>query len=86
MVVGIQGTDLSYTLVSSDPPWWPGWRWWTNPRAAAFVDNEVLKLGYYLLGIRLAFFLKRLAALFSWLLRRLGQCGSVDSVDSRRAD
>ena len=44
-----RGTDLSYTLVSSDPPWWPGRRWWTNPRAASFVDSEVLKLGYYLL-------------------------------------
>jgi hypothetical protein len=39
-----RGTDLSYTLVSSDPPWWPGWRWWSNPTSAAFVESEVLKL------------------------------------------
>ena len=44
-----RGTDLTYTLISSDPHWWPGWRWWTNPRAAEFVENEVVKLGYYLL-------------------------------------
>ena len=42
-------TDLTYTLISTDPPWWPGWRWWRNPTSAAFVDSEVLKLGYYLL-------------------------------------
>ena len=44
-----RGTDLTYTLVSSNPPWWPGWRWWGNPLAAGFVDSEVLKLAYYLL-------------------------------------
>ncbi len=44
-----RGTDLSYTLISSDPPWWPGWRWWSNPTSAAFVESEVLKMGYYLL-------------------------------------
>ena len=57
-----RGTDLSYTLVSSDPPWWPGWRWWRDPRAAAFVDNEVLKLGYYLLRYPLGFELAWIAA------------------------
>ena len=45
----LRGTDLSYTLISSDPPWWPGWRWWRNPSASAFVGDEVLKLGFYLL-------------------------------------
>ena len=44
-----RGTDLSYTLVSSDPPWWPGWRWWRDPSASAFVGDEVLKLVYYVL-------------------------------------
>jgi hypothetical protein len=44
-----RGTDLNYTLVSSDPPWWPGWRWWRNPQASSFVGDEVLKLAYYLL-------------------------------------
>jgi uncharacterized SAM-binding protein YcdF (DUF218 family) len=44
-----RGTDLTYTLISSDTPWWPGWRWWRNPQAADFVGSEVLKLGYYLL-------------------------------------
>ena len=45
----LRGTDLSYTLVSSDPPWWPGWRWWRHPSASSFVGDEVLKLGFYLL-------------------------------------
>ena len=44
-----RGTDLTYTLVPSDPPWWPGWRWWRDPRSAAFVDSEVFKLGFYVL-------------------------------------
>jgi hypothetical protein len=44
-----RGTDLTYTLISSDPSWWPGWRWWRNPSASAFVGDEVLKLGFYLL-------------------------------------
>ena len=57
-----RGTDLSCTLISSDPPWWPGWQWWRNPRAAAFVDNEVLKLGYYLLRYPLGFELAWIAA------------------------
>ena len=44
-----RGTDLTYTLISSEPPWWPGWRWWRNPQASSFVGDEVLKLGFYLL-------------------------------------
>ncbi len=44
-----RGTDLSYTLISSEPPWWPGWRWWRDPYASSFVGDEVLKLGFYLL-------------------------------------
>jgi DUF218 domain len=44
-----RGTGLSYTLISSDPRWWPGWRWWGNPQASSFVGDEVLKLGYYVL-------------------------------------
>lgn len=47
-----RGTDLSYTLISTDPPWWPGWRWWRNPYATTFVGDEVLKLGYYVLHYR----------------------------------
>ena len=50
-----RGTNLSYTLVSSDPPWWPGWRWWRNPQASSFVGEEVLKLGYYVLHYRFGF-------------------------------
>ena len=46
-MVGV--VDLTYTLVPSDPPWWPGWRWWRDPRSAAFVDSEVFKLGFYVL-------------------------------------
>lgn len=46
------GTGLSYTLVASDPPWWSAWRWWSDPNATRFVENEVLKLGYYLVKYR----------------------------------
>ena len=48
----LRGTGLSYTLIATDPPWWPGWRWWRNPEASDFVGNEVLKLGYYLVKHR----------------------------------
>jgi uncharacterized SAM-binding protein YcdF (DUF218 family) len=41
------GSGLSYTLITTNPPWWPAWRWWTNPASKSFVENEVLKLGYY---------------------------------------
>ena len=51
----LRGTDLTYTLISTEPPWWPGWRWWTNSTSAAFVDSEVLKLGYYVLRYPLGF-------------------------------
>ena len=51
-----RGTGLQYTLVATSPPWWPGWRWWRNPQASAFVGNEVLKLGYYLVKYRFGFF------------------------------
>ena len=52
-----RGTDLQYTPIAANPPWWPGWRWWRNPRAATFVDHEVLKLGYYLIRYRFGYFL-----------------------------
>ena len=62
-----RGTDLNYTLISSDPPWWPGWRWWRNPVSAGFVESEVLKLGYYVLRYPLGFELAGIAAsLRSW--------------------
>lgn len=48
----LRGTGLDYTLVSTTPPWWPGWRWWRNQQAASFVENEVLKLGGYVLKYR----------------------------------
>ena len=48
----LRGTGLSYTLVATTPPWWPGWRWWRNPEASGFVGNEVLKLGYYVVRYR----------------------------------
>jgi uncharacterized SAM-binding protein YcdF (DUF218 family) len=47
-----RGSDLSYTLVATNPPWWSTWRWWTHPRAARFVKSEVLKLGYYVVHYR----------------------------------
>lgn len=50
-----RGTGLTYTLVATDPPWWPGWRWWRNRQASDFVGNEVLKLGYYVLRYPLGF-------------------------------
>ena len=62
-----RGTDLTYTLLSSEPPWWPGWRWWRNPISAGFVESEVLKLGYYVLRYPLGFELAWIAAsLRSW--------------------
>jgi hypothetical protein len=48
----LRGTGLDYTLVATNPPWWPGWRWWRNPGASDFVGNEVLKLGYYVVRYR----------------------------------
>lgn len=51
----LRGTGLSYTLVATSPPWWPGWRWWRDPQASSFVGNEVLKLGYYLVKYRFGF-------------------------------
>ena len=51
-----RGTDLTYTLVASNPPWWSAWRWWANPQSARFVENEVLKLGYYVLRYRFGLF------------------------------
>ncbi len=47
-----RGTDLIYTLIASNPPWWNPWRWWQNPVSVEFVESEVLKLGYYLLHYR----------------------------------
>jgi hypothetical protein len=50
-----RGSELSYTLIASDAPWWSTWRWWQHPRAAAFVDSEFLKLGYYVVQYRFGF-------------------------------
>ena len=47
-----RGTDLTYTLIASNPPWWNPWRWWQNSVSVEFVESEVLKLGYYLLHYR----------------------------------
>lgn len=46
------GSDLSYTLIATNPPWWSAWRWWDNPQSSSFVGEEVLKLGYYVLRYR----------------------------------
>lgn len=51
----LRGTSLRYTLVATSPPWWPGWRWWSNRQASDFVGNEVLKLGYYVVKYRFGF-------------------------------
>lgn len=50
-----RGTDLSYTLISSKPPWWSAWHWWANPQSTRFVESEVLKLGYYVVRYRFGF-------------------------------
>lgn len=50
-----RGTDLRYTLVATNPAWWPRWKWWSNASAAAFVRSELLKLGYYVLNYRFGF-------------------------------
>lgn len=47
-----RGTDLAYTLIATNPPWWSTWRWWRNPDSADFVSSEVLKLGYYIVRYR----------------------------------
>jgi uncharacterized SAM-binding protein YcdF (DUF218 family) len=46
------GTGLSYTLIATQPAWWRAWRWWVDPQSAAFVGDEVLKLGYYVVRYR----------------------------------
>jgi hypothetical protein len=50
-----RGSELTYTLIASDPPWWSTWRWWRHPRAEAFVGSEFLKLGYYVVQYRFGF-------------------------------
>lgn len=50
-----RGSDLSYFLIATDPPWWSAWRWWGNPLSANFVGSEVLKLGYYIVRFRFGF-------------------------------
>lgn len=47
-----RGSDMTYTLVACNPPWWPGWRWWQTPTAAGYVGDEVLKLVYYVVKYR----------------------------------
>ena len=51
-----RGTDLSYTLIASNPPWWSAWRWWGDPQSSRFVEAEVLKLGYYVVRYRFGLF------------------------------
>lgn len=46
------GAGLDFALVASEPDWWSAWRWWSNPKAASFVGDEFLKLGYYVLRYR----------------------------------
>jgi uncharacterized SAM-binding protein YcdF (DUF218 family) len=50
------GSGLSYTLIATHPPWWSAWRWWAHPQSASFVENEVLKLGYYVVRYRFGLF------------------------------
>ncbi len=50
-----RGSDMRYTLMASNPPWWSAWRWWQHPRAAAFADSEFLKLGFYVVQYRFGF-------------------------------
>ena len=52
----LRGSNLSYTLVASSPPWWSAWHWWGNKSSSDFVGNEVLKLGYYVVRYRLGLF------------------------------
>ena len=47
-----RGSDLTYTLIASNPHWWSTWRWWKHPRASAFVYSEILKLGFYVVTYR----------------------------------
>jgi uncharacterized SAM-binding protein YcdF (DUF218 family) len=50
-----RGTDLDYTLIATNPPWWPDWRWWRNPGSVYSVGSEVVKLGYYVVKYRFGF-------------------------------
>ena len=45
-----KGTDLQYSLVSSQPGWWDAWQWWENSTSAQFVILEIIKVGYHLFG------------------------------------
>jgi hypothetical protein len=47
-----RGSDLTYQLIATSPPWWSEWRWWRNTESASFVRNEVLKFGYYVVHYR----------------------------------
>jgi uncharacterized SAM-binding protein YcdF (DUF218 family) len=51
-----RGTNMSYTIVASEPLWWNPWRWWGHPTAAFFVDREVPKVWYYVLRYRFGLF------------------------------
>ncbi len=46
------GSDLSYTLIATNPSWWSAQGWWQNKIAKDFVISEVQKLGYYVLHYR----------------------------------
>lgn len=52
-----RGADMDFTLVAADPTWWSTWRWWDNRKSIHFVENEVLKMGYYLVRYRFGLFI-----------------------------
>lgn len=52
-----RGADIDFTLVPSAPAWWSAWQWWDSRESTHFVENEVLKMGYYLVRYRFGLFL-----------------------------
>lgn len=47
-------TDLTFTLVSTQPDWWVVGPWWKNDIARQYVQSELLKFAFYWLSANLA--------------------------------
>ena len=51
-----RNSDLSFSLLATKHAWWSAATWWSNPQSNAFVESEILKLGYYILYYRFGIF------------------------------
>ncbi|MBK6741973.1 MAG: YdcF family protein [Hydrogenophilales bacterium] len=45
----LRGSDLSYSLIATEPAWWSAWHWRDNQQSLEYVVSEWLKLAYYVL-------------------------------------